>query len=81
MDRLSDEEDKLEQELAELLEEEAKADALRSLPLYSCGITGWRFVLHVKSVISCWGESAAKRAADFLLDPPPFFRVRLLQDF
>jgi DNA repair ATPase RecN len=34
----------LKQELAELLEEEAKADALRRLPLYSCRITGFRFV-------------------------------------
>jgi hypothetical protein len=28
------------QELAELLEEDSKADKLRSLPLYSCRITG-----------------------------------------
>jgi hypothetical protein len=35
---------KLKAELAELLEEEAKADALRRLPLYSCRITGWKFV-------------------------------------
>ena len=34
----------LKQELAELLEEEAKADALRLLPLYSCRITGFKFV-------------------------------------
>jgi hypothetical protein len=35
----------IKQELAELLEEEAKADALRRLPLYSCRIiTGWKFV-------------------------------------
>ena len=34
----------LKQELAELLEEDAKADKLRSLPLYSCKITGWKFV-------------------------------------
>jgi hypothetical protein len=34
----------LKAELAELLEEEAKADALRRLPLYSCRITGWKFV-------------------------------------
>ena len=34
----------LKQELAELLEEDAKADKLRSLPLYSCRITGWKFV-------------------------------------
>jgi hypothetical protein len=30
----------LKQELAALLEEDAKADKLRSLPLYSCRITG-----------------------------------------
>jgi hypothetical protein len=30
----------IKQELAELLEEEAKADALRRLPLYSCRIIG-----------------------------------------
>jgi Leucine-rich repeat (LRR) protein len=30
----------LKQELAELLEEDAKANKLRSLPLYSCRITG-----------------------------------------
>jgi hypothetical protein len=34
----------LKQELAELLTEEAKRDKLRSLPLYSCRITGWKFV-------------------------------------
>ena len=34
----------LKQELAELLEEDAKYDKLRSLPLYSCRITGWKFV-------------------------------------
>ena len=34
----------LRQELAELLEEDDKADKLRSLPLYSCRITGWKFV-------------------------------------
>jgi hypothetical protein len=34
----------LKQELAELLEEDAKADKLRSLPLYTCRITGWKFV-------------------------------------
>jgi hypothetical protein len=34
----------LKQELAELLEEDAKADKLRCLPLYSCRITGFRFV-------------------------------------
>jgi hypothetical protein len=34
----------LKQELAELLEEDAKADKLRSLPLYSCKIAGWKFV-------------------------------------
>jgi hypothetical protein len=35
---------KIKQELAELLEEDAKADKLRCLPLYSCRITGWKFV-------------------------------------
>jgi hypothetical protein len=34
----------IKQELAELLEEEAKANALRRLPLYSYRITGWKFV-------------------------------------
>jgi tRNA-dihydrouridine synthase len=34
----------LKQELAELLEEEAEAEALRRLPLYSCKITGYRYV-------------------------------------
>ncbi|MFL6356278.1 MAG: hypothetical protein ACJ71C_06955 [Nitrososphaeraceae archaeon] len=34
----------LKAELAELLEEDAKADKLRCLPLYSCRITGWKFV-------------------------------------
>jgi hypothetical protein len=34
----------IKQELAELLEEEARADALRRLPLYSCRITGFKFV-------------------------------------
>jgi hypothetical protein len=34
----------LKQELAALLEEDAKADKLRSLPLYSCRMTGFRFV-------------------------------------
>jgi hypothetical protein len=34
----------LKQELADLLEEDAKADKLISLPLYSCRITGWKFV-------------------------------------
>ncbi|MGB7638145.1 MAG: hypothetical protein WBL88_11305 [Nitrososphaeraceae archaeon] len=34
----------LKQELAALLEEDAKADKLRNLPLYSCRITGWKFV-------------------------------------
>jgi hypothetical protein len=34
----------LKQELGELLEEDAKADKLRCLPLYSCKITGFRFV-------------------------------------
>jgi hypothetical protein len=34
----------LKAELVELLEEEAKDDKLRSLPLYSCRITGWKFV-------------------------------------
>jgi hypothetical protein len=31
----------LKAELAELLEEDAKADKLRRLPLYSCRITGF----------------------------------------
>ena len=30
----------IKQELAELLEEDAKVDKLRRLPLYSCSITG-----------------------------------------
>jgi hypothetical protein len=34
----------LKQELAELLAEDAKADKLRSMPLYSCRMTGWKFV-------------------------------------
>jgi hypothetical protein len=34
----------LKQELADLLEEDATYDKLRSLPLYSCRITGWKFV-------------------------------------
>jgi hypothetical protein len=34
----------LKQELAGLLAEDAKADKLRSLPLYSCKITGFKFV-------------------------------------
>ena len=34
----------LKQELSDILEEEGKADRLRSLPLYSCRITGWKFV-------------------------------------
>ena len=34
----------LKQELADLLEQDAKADKLRSLPLYSCRITAWKFV-------------------------------------
>jgi hypothetical protein len=34
----------LKAELADLLEEYAKYDKLRSLPLYSCRITGWKFV-------------------------------------
>jgi hypothetical protein len=34
----------LKQELAELLEQEAKADKLRCLPLYSCRTTGWKFI-------------------------------------
>jgi hypothetical protein len=37
----------LKQELADLLEEDAKADKLRSLPLYSCRITDWKFVCSV----------------------------------
>jgi hypothetical protein len=42
--RSSDDLKQLKQELAELLEEDAKADKLRSLPLYSCKITGFKFV-------------------------------------
>lgn len=34
----------LKRELAELLEEDTKADKLRCLPLYSCRITDWKFV-------------------------------------
>jgi hypothetical protein len=34
----------LERELADLLAEDAKADKLRHLPLYSCRITGFKFV-------------------------------------
>jgi hypothetical protein len=34
----------LRQGLAELLEEDAKYDKLRSLPLYICRISGWKFV-------------------------------------
>jgi hypothetical protein len=34
----------LKQEPADLLEEDDKADKLRRLPLYSCGITGWKFL-------------------------------------
>jgi hypothetical protein len=34
----------LKQELADLLEEDAKTDKLRSLHFYSCRITGFRFV-------------------------------------
>ena len=34
----------LKQELADLLDADAKADKLRSLPLYSCRITSWKFV-------------------------------------
>jgi hypothetical protein len=34
----------LKQELTDLLAEDAKADKLRSLPLYSCRMTGWKFV-------------------------------------
>jgi hypothetical protein len=34
----------LKQELAALLEEDAKADKLRNLPLYSYRITSWKFV-------------------------------------
>jgi hypothetical protein len=34
----------LKQELADLLQEDAKADKLRCLPLYSCRITGFKFV-------------------------------------
>lgn len=34
----------LKRELAELLEEDTKADKLRCLPLYSSRITDWKFV-------------------------------------
>jgi hypothetical protein len=40
----SDEVKALKQEIADLLEQDAKADKLRSLPLYSCRITDWKFV-------------------------------------
>jgi adenine-specific DNA methylase len=40
----SDDVKRLKQEVAELLAEDAKADKLRRLPLYSCKITGFRFV-------------------------------------
>jgi DNA repair exonuclease SbcCD ATPase subunit len=40
----SNEVKELKAELAELLEEDAKADKLRSLPLYSCRITEFKFV-------------------------------------
>ena len=40
----SDDVKQLKAELADLLEEDAKADKLRSLPLYSCRITGFKFV-------------------------------------
>ena len=36
----------LKQELAQLLEEDAKYDKLRSLPLYSCRITGWKLFVY-----------------------------------
>jgi hypothetical protein len=39
----------LKQELADLLEDDAKADELRRLPLYSCRITG--FKSYVQSVM------------------------------
>jgi len=35
----------LKQELADLLEEDAKDDKLRRLPLYNCRITSWRFLV------------------------------------
>ena len=35
-------------ELAELLEEDGAYDKLRSIPLYSCRITGWKFVCFFK---------------------------------
>jgi hypothetical protein len=40
----SDEVKALKQEIADLLEQDAKADKLRGLPLYSCRITDWKFV-------------------------------------
>ena len=34
----------LKVEVAELLEQKAKANALRRLPLYRCRVTGWKFI-------------------------------------
>lgn len=34
----------VKQELADLLEEDVKADKLINLPLYSCRFTGFKFV-------------------------------------
>jgi hypothetical protein len=42
----------LKQELAHLLAEDAKADKLRSLPLYSCRITSFKFVLYIQNAIT-----------------------------
>jgi hypothetical protein len=47
----------LKQELADLWERDAKADKLRSLPLYSCRITGFKFVCskcHDKVYLYTW---------------------------
>jgi hypothetical protein len=40
----SDDVKQLKQELTDLLQEDTKADKLRSLPLNSCRITGWKIV-------------------------------------
>ena len=46
----------LQAELAQLLEEDAQADRLRRLPLYSCRITDWKFVCS-----SCYDILYSKR--------------------
>ena len=43
-DNKNDEIKVLKQELADLQAEDTKVDKLRSLPLYCCRITGWKFV-------------------------------------